>query len=221
MNSKILLSVFICILAFSFIFISNSNTKEVSTLKNIFDHPKFINWYNFWESKIPSVEKIKIDIIDYLEIPKSNKINVKEWFQERHYRDFTLNYSSQKKYVTDLYSHVLFEKKNNIHVLGGSADPYFHVIDIKDSLLYYFTLGPMAFFDESFWISNNIQCIVGFDFFPSAVDTESYTQIVAMEWDFESSLIMLYRSQKLPFYNNLMSFSTYMRYKYPQFIFKF
>ena len=203
----------------------NSFEKNIDSVKNdimideLYEHPKFKRWIDFWKLKIPEVEVFILEKTDTIERKYSSKINLEKWFNERELREFTLDFSPEKNYVADIYSHVGFEyKDDSIYVMGGDVDPSFVIINIKDSMLYYLTFGPYSFFDESIWLSDSTCYILGFAFDDSRQNvSEAYSKILILKWDFNKNSLIVSKSKKLPFKNELMSFRTYMDYLYPNF----
>lgn len=203
----------------------NSFEKNIDSVKNdimideLYEHPKFKRWIDFWKLKIPEVEGFILEKTDTIERKYSSKINLEKWFNERELREFTLDFSPEKNYVADIYSHVGFEyKDDSIYVMGGDVDPSFVIINIKDSMLYYLTFGPYSFFDESIWLSDSTCYILGFAFDDSRQNvSEAYSKILILKWDFNKNSLIVSKSKKLPFKNELMSFRTYMDYLYPNF----
>jgi len=203
----------------------NSFEKTIDSVKNdimideLYKHPKFKNWIDFWKLKMPEVNNFVLEKTDTIGRKYYTKIDLEKWFNERELREFTLDFSPEKDYVTDIYSHVGFEYKNDsIYVMGGDVDPSFVIINIKDSMLYYLTFGPYSFFDESIWLSDSTCYILGFAFDDSRQNvSEAYSRIIILEWNFNKNSLVVSKSNKLPFKNKLMSFQTYMDYLYPNF----
>ena len=203
----------------------NSFEKNYDSQKNneIIDelnqYPKYRKWIDFWKIKIPGLEDFTLEKTDTVKKAYPTKIDLEKWFKEREFRKFTLDFSPARSYVTDIYSDIGFEYKNDsIYVMGGDIDPSFVIINLKDSMLHYFTLGPYSFFDESVWVSDSVCYILGF-----AVDDirqdlpEVYGRILFLKWNFSRNILTVSKSNKLSFENKLMSFTTYMDYLYPKF----
>ena len=214
----------VVLFVFNSTFVSSIQSTPDSVKKNIvvdelYEHPKFKRWMEFWKSKIPEVGDFILEKTDTITTIFKSKIDLGNWFNERELREFTLDFSPERNYVTDMYSHVGFEyKDDSIFVMGGDVDPSYVIINSKDSMLYYFTLGPYSFFDESIWLSDNTCYILGFAFDDSRQDvSKAYSKILILSWDFGKNLVTMSRSQKFPFNNELMNFQTYMGYLYPNF----
>jgi hypothetical protein len=188
-------------------------------MKELSGNPKFQKWINFWESKIPAISNFVIENTDAIERKFSSRIDLKKWFNKIKLREFTLDFSPGKDYVTDIYSDVGFEYINDsIYVMGRDIDPTFVIVNIKDSTLYSLTLGPYSFFDESLWLSDSTCYILGFAFDDSRQNvSEAYSRIIILEWNFKKDFLVLFGSNKFPFNKELMSFQTYMDYLYPYF----
>jgi hypothetical protein len=204
--------------------ISSSNyfidsVKNDIMMKELFGNPKFQKWINFWESKIPAISNFVIENTDTIERKFSSRIDLKKWFNKIKLREFTLDFSPGKDYVTDIYSDVVFEYINDsIYVMGRDIDPAFAIVNIKDSTLYPLTLGPYSFFDESIWLSDSTCYLLGFAFDDSRQNvSEAYSRIIILEWNFNKDVLIKYRSNKFLFNKELMSFQTYMDYLYPYF----
>ena len=212
------------LLFFNSTFIS-SIAATIDSVKNniiideLYEHPKFKKWIVFWKLKIPEVEDFVLEKTYTIERIFPSKIDLEKWFNERELREFTLDFSPEGNYVTDIYSHIGFEyKADSIFVMGGDVDPSFEIINMKDSILNYFTFGPYSFFDESIWLSDSACYILGFAFDDSRQDVAvAYSKILILSWNFNDNSLTVSRSQKLPFKNELMNFQTYMDYLYPNF----
>lgn len=193
--------------------------KKDIIIDGLYEHPKFKRWLEFWKLNIPQIENFVLEKTDTIGRIYSSKIDLEKWFKERELREFTLDFSLERNFVTDMYSHVGFEyKEDSIFVMGGDVDPSFQIIDIKDSISYYFTFGPYSFFDESIWLSDSSCYILGFVFDDSRRDVlKAYSKIVILLWDFNTNIVTYNRSNKLSVKNELMNFQTYMYYLYPEF----
>ena len=212
----LLILVFVCIIS---IFIS-AQEKNIGTIKNdiIIDilnkYPEFQRWINFWKIKIPELEHLEIEKIDTIKWRSPYKIDLNKWLEEKKFREYTLDFSPQRNYVIDIYSSLSFEYKNDsIFIMGGDIDPAFQIINLTDSVLYYFTLGPYSFFDESFWLSDSICFILGF--ISVAVD-DAYKKVIMIKWDFEKESIMVYSGQKFLPYKKFLNIPTFIKYLYPE-----
>ena len=190
------------------------SVKNEIMMKELSSNPKFQRWINFWESKIPEIKNLIIEKTDTIKWRLPHKINLDKWFQEKIIREFTLDYSPKKDYVIDIYSKIVYEFENDtIYAKGGDIDASFQIINLTDSVQYWYTEGPYAFFDESIWLSDNICYILGFIIDANA---GSYSKAMIIMWDFSKKLLIRFSSQELPLYKNYMKASTYFNYLYPE-----
>lgn len=196
---------------------STDSNKNNLIVEELFENIKFKKWIDFWKLNIPELKDYNFEESDTIKRKYSSKIDLAKWFNEREFRNFTLNYSSDRTFVLDVYTHVGFEHQNDtIYSMGGDVDPSFVIINTKDSTLYYLTFGPYAFFDESIWLSDSICYILGFSFYDSRkIPSEAYSSAFILKWDFNKNSLVLFKSKKLPYDNKLMSFQTYMSYLHP------
>jgi hypothetical protein len=218
MNKYTLLIIVFVSITLSFTIAQEKNidsTKNDSITDELYEHPKFKRWINFWESKIPEIKYFIIEKTDTIKWRLPHKVNLNKWFQEKIIREYTLDYSSKKDYVTDIYSNIIFENKNDtIYAKGGDIDASFQIINLTDSVRYWYTEGPYAFFDESIWLSDSICYILGF-----IIDANAggYSKVMILMWDFNKKLLARFISQELPLYKEYMKVRTYLNYLYPEF----
>ena len=198
---------------------NNNFQKNDKIIDELNQFPQYRNWIDFWKNKIPGIEGFILEKTDTVKYKYSTKTDVEKWLKEREFRKFTLDFSPKGSFVTDVYSHVGFEYKNDsIYVMGGDMDPSFEIVNIKDSILKHLTFGPYSFFDESLWASDSICYILGF-----AVDdinqelSNVYGKILILKWDLSKNILTVNKSNRIQFVNKFMSFETYMDYLYPKF----
>ncbi|MCH8034488.1 MAG: hypothetical protein IH950_12140 [Bacteroidetes bacterium] len=190
-------------------------TQNDSITDELYEHPKFKRWINFWELKIPELQNFIIENTETLKWRPPHKVKLDGWIQEREIRKYSLNFSAKKDYVVDIYSNFVFEYGNDtIHILGGDIDASFQIVNLTDSVRYWYTEGPYAFFDESIWLSDSICYILGF-----IIDANAggYCKVMIIMWDFSRKLLVRFRSQEFPLYKEYIKVRTYMNYLYPEF----
>ena len=201
---------------------SSKSFAQVINLQDLYNNPKFKKWLNFWKSNVPELSDFQIEKKIHKKKISPTKTKLKNWLETKYFRKFTLNFSPEKNAVADLYAHVDFKYKNDtIYVNGGSIDPYFEILNMQDSLLYHFTLGPESFFDESIWLSDSVCYILGFTISPNMNKEKAHSNLIILRWNNNSKRITIYLSRNYPFKNRIMNFSTYMRYLYPSFRYTF
>jgi hypothetical protein len=152
---------------------------------------KYEKWIQFWKSKIPEVNTASLEKSDIVRTIYWSKIDLDDWYKKIEMRKYTLNYSEWNNYVVDVYNEDVFKYKNdNIFVEGGDIDPSFVILNLKDSSLYYLTLGPYSFFDESIWLSESICYVLGFSFDDSGQDvSKAYSCITILKIDLNTKSI--------------------------------
>jgi hypothetical protein len=91
---------------------------------------------------------------------------------------------------------------------GGDADPALNIYNMNDSLVFYYTMGPAAFFDEAFWLDHNSFIVLGFSFLPGK---DPYQQIFLLWGLFQNNKIIfkVYKSEKLPGMSNWIDYFKY------------
>src|SRR3989337_1859627 len=85
------------------------SVKNNIIIDELYEHPKFKKWIVFWKLKIPEVEDFVLEKTYTIERIFPSKIDLEKWFNERELREFTLDFSPEGNYVTDIYSHIGFE----------------------------------------------------------------------------------------------------------------
>ncbi len=180
---------------------------EYVQYKNFQDWNSFLNEY-FTDINIKDIE------FNFL---RSSSLHGDKLFaakiQEISKRAFTLNYGNDNFYTIDVYADVSFDysmDNDSILVRGRDVDPSMAIYNFKDSLYYYYTEGPTAYFDESVWLSDTTFAVFGISFWPGQ---ESYQQLLVIKALLINELIKIdiYLSEKIPWEN---SWEDYMIYKY-------
>ena len=193
---------------------------DQSFLNRYAQYKDFQNWYNYLNDSFPdiNIKDIKFDFQRSLSLSGYALSSIK--IEELSKRAFTLNYHSNNMYAIDVYSDVGFDyslNNDSILVRGRDVDPAIAIYNFKDSLSYYYTEGPTAYFDESIWLSDTTFVVFGISFWPGQ---ESYQQLLVLKalMKKESIKIDIYLSEKMPWKSN---WSDYMIFKYSNIVLEF
>ena len=221
MNSN---SSFLYLLIFFLLFFNcDKNTlsqNEQPFLDQFVQYQEFQNWYNFWNDSFPEldIKDLNFNLINSTSLKSSVLLGSR--IQELHPRAFTLNFFSNGNYAIDVYPDVSFSyptENDSIFVTGRDVDPALMIYNFKDSVSYYYTDGPTAFYDESLWLSDTNFVVFGISFSPGQ---ESYQQLLVIKSLIKNGSINidLYLSEKIPWKSG---WTEYMHYKHSNITFKF
>lgn len=200
----------------------NKNTNspnEQPFLYQFVQYQEFQNWYNFWNDSFPEIDikNLNFDLIESSSLESSTLLPAQ--IKELSPRAFTLNFLSNGNCAIDVYPDVSFaypSENDSIFVTGRDVDPALKIYNFKDSVSYYYTEGPTAFFDESLWLSDSNFVVYGVAFSPGP---ESYQQLLVIKSKIKTGSINieLYLSEIMPWKSRWID---YMHHKHSNIVFK-
>ncbi len=213
------LFLFVIFLLFSRCNKNTLNQNEQPFLDQFIQKKEFQDWYNFWNDSFPDldIKNLRFELSSSSSLKKSALLSAK--IEELSPRAFTLNFHSNGNFAIDVYPDVSFNyspENDSIFVLGRDVDPALMIYNFSDSISFYYTDGPTAFYDESLWVTDTSFVVFGISFFPGQ---ESYQQLLVIKSLIKDSLINidLYLSEKISWKSGWIE---YMNYKYPNMVFK-